>query len=189
MASGRKNRYDDFDFSAFEPKQSSYERNAARKLDTAPKRKPAENKPDMKLVKKPKRTYAQAKSDMRKAGFSSAKIIAISLVLLAMMSALLYGRMKVDELDRQIQSKKTELSVAQSENIRLNMKLDSLISLKNVEEYAQNNLGMVKMESHQIEYIDMSGEDKATVSGSKTVKKETENKDSIIARFKEYMSK
>ena len=189
MASGRNNKYDNFDFSAFEPKQSSYERNAARKLDTAPKRKPAENKPDMKLVKKPKRTYAQARSDMKRAGLHTAKIITISLVLLAMMSALLYGRMKVDELDRQIQSKKTELSVAQSENVRLSMKLDSLISLKNVEEYAQNNLGMVKMESHQIEYIDMSGEDKATVSGNKKVKKETESKASIIARFKEYMSK
>ena len=189
MASGRNNKYDNFDFSDFEPRQSSYERNAARKLDTAPKSRPSGSKPNMKLVKRTKKSYAQTKSDMKRANLHTAKIIAISLVLLVMMSALLYGRMKVDELDRQIQSKKNELSVAQSENVRLSMKLDSLISLKNVEEYAQNKLGMVKMENYQIEYIDLSGEDKATVSGEKKVKKQTQNKASFISRFMEYMSK
>lgn len=190
MAAGKYNRYDDFDFSAFEPKQSSYERNAARKLDAAPKRKTAaDKKPKMKLVKKPEKTYEQAKSEMRFASLQSAKIITVSLLLLVMISALLYGRMKVDELDRQIQNTKTELSAAQSESVRLNMKLDSMISLKNVEEYAQTNLGMVKMESHQIEYIDLSGENKATVSGEKTLKKETDDKESIGAKFMAYMSK
>ncbi len=189
MASGKNNKYDDFDFSDFEPKRTSYERNAARKIDTAPKRRQAEKKPDMKLVKRPKKSYARTREEMKRANLHTAKIIAISLVLLVMMSALLYGRMKADELDRQIQSKKNELSVAQSENVRLSMKLDSMISLKNVEDYAQNNLGMVKMESHQIEYIDLSGEDKAVVSGNKSKKSESKNKASFISRLKEYMSK
>lgn len=190
MATTRYNRYEDFDFSAFEPKQSSYERNAARKLDTAPRRSTQTKKqPEMKLVEKPKMSYAQAKANMHFASLQSAKILTISLVLLVLMSALLYGRMKVDELDRQIQNTKSELSVAQSENVRLNMKLDSMISLKNVEEYAQTNLGMVKMESHQIEYIDLSGENKANVSGSKTLKKTNDKKEHSGTKFLAYKGK
>lgn len=190
MATGKYNRYDNFDFSDFEPRQSSYERNAARKMETAPKRKNlAQSKPELKLVKKPKKTYRQAKSEMRAARLQAAKIITVSFMLLIMISALIYGRMKVDELDRQIQNTKTELSAAQSENVRLNMEIDSLITLKNVEEYAQTNLGMVKMENHQIEYIDLSGEDKATVSGNKTLKKSNEKKDSSKTMFMEYKKK
>lgn len=190
MAGGRYNRYDDFDFSAFEPKQSSYERNAARKLDAAPKRRADETaKPDMKLVKRPKKSYEQAKKEMRIGRNRSFVILGAAISLLVVISMLLYGRIKVDELDRKIQSKKNEISIAQSENVRLNMALDSMISLKNVEEYAQNNLGMVKMDNHQIEYIDLSGEDKASVSGDKKVRKETDKKFSLSSKFMEYMSK
>ena len=103
-----------------------------------------------------------------------------------MLSALLYGRIKVDELDRQISAAETKITTAQSESVRLNMQLDSMISLENVEEYAQNNLGMVKMESYQIEYIDLSGTDKVTLSGSKTLNADSP---SLYSRIMEYMSK
>ncbi|MBS7390431.1 MAG: hypothetical protein KIG33_08870, partial [Oscillospiraceae bacterium] len=116
----------------------------------------------------------------------SAKIIAISVFLLSMLSALLYGRIKVDELDRQISATETKITTAQSENVRLNMQLDSMISLKNVEEYAQTNLGMVKMESYQIEYIDLSGADKVTVSGARTL---NANSTSLYSKIMEYMSR
>lgn len=190
MASGKYNKYDDFDFSAFEPKQSSFERNAARKLDTAPKRNISYNKkPDMKLIERPRKSLMQAKSEMKHGNARALTILGVAVVLLVMISALLYGRIKVDELDRQIQRKNNELKAAQSENVRLNTTLDSMISLKNVEEYAQNNLGMVKMDNHQIEYIDLSGEDKASVSGEKTVKKESGKKSFLSSKFMEYMSK
>ena len=103
-----------------------------------------------------------------------------------MLSALLYGRIKVDELDRQISAAETKITTAQSENVRLNMQLDSMISLENVEEYARDNLGMVKMESYQIEYIDLSGTDKVTLSGSKTL---NANSSSLYSKIMEYVSK
>lgn len=190
MASGKYKKYDDFDFSAFEPKQTSFERNAARKLDTAPKRNADNNKkPDMKLIERPRKSLIQAKSEMKHGNVRALAILGVAVLLLAMISTLLYGRIKVDELDRKIQSKKNEIKSAQSENVRLNTTLDSMISLKNVEEYAQNNLGMVKMDNHQIEYIDLSGEDKASVSGEKTVEKESDKKFSLSSKFMEYMSK
>lgn len=184
MANRNYNMYDGIDFSMFEPKQSSYEKNAARKIETVDV--PLADKPKMELVKKPKKTLVQVKKEMHASALQSAKIIAISIFLLSMLSALLYGRIKVDELDRQISAAETKITTAQSESVRLNMQLDSMISLKNVEEYAQNNLGMVKMESYQIEYIDLSGTDKVTLSGSKTLNADSP---SLYSKIMEYMSK
>ena len=180
MANRNYNMYDGIDFSMFEPKQGSYERNAARKIETTVV--PAADKPKMELVNKPKKTLNQVKREMHASALQSA----ISIFLLSMLSALLYGRIKVDELDRQISAAETKITTAQSENVRLNMQLDSMISLKNVEEYAQTNLGMVKMESYQIEYIDLSGADKVTVSGARTL---NANSTSLYSKIMEYMSR
>ena len=62
------------------------------------------------------------------------------------------------------------MKVEQGENVRLNMQLDSMISLEKVENYAKDELGMTKVEGYQIEYIDLSGADTVTVSGNKSVK-------------------
>ena len=66
------------------------------------------------------------------------------------------------------------------------MQIDSVISLKNVEDYAQTQLGMVKMESHQIEYIDLSGEDRVVLSGEKMLSK---NENSFVSKVLAYISK
>ena len=48
------------------------------------------------------------------------------------------------------------LSVSQSENTRLNSELDSLVSMNMIDQYAVEKLGMTKMKSNQIKYIDVS---------------------------------
>ena len=170
MAANRYNMYNGIDFSDFEPRQSSYEKNAARKLQPAPKTRRAPQKPKLEVVRAPKRNAYQARQDMLRSAIQTAKIISVALILIAMLATLLYSRLKVDELDREISNMNTKIEAAQSENVRLNMEIESVISLKNVEDYAQSQLGMVKMESNQIEYIDLSGDDKVTLSGDKTVR-------------------
>lgn len=187
MANKNYNMYDGIDFSAFEPRQTSYEKNAARKIELMPDfDKEPVKRPQIELVKKPKKTVAQAKRDMVKTALQTLKICVISVFLLSMLAALLYGRLKVDELDRQISSVQTNITAAQSENVRLNMQIDSMISLENVEQYAQTQLGMVKMESHQIEYIDLSGDNKVVLSGDKSTCAKTE---SLTQKVLEYIRK
>lgn len=187
MANAKYNKYDDIDFSMFEPRQTSYEKNAARKIETIPPfTEEPKQKPRMELVKKPKKTLYQAKKEMQRTALQTAKIIVVSVFLLSMLAALLFSRIKVDELDRQISDAQTKITSAQSENVRLNMKLDSMISLEKVESYAQTNLGMVKMENHQIEYIDLSGSDKVVLSGNKSMDKGNE---SFTSKVLEYIKK
>ena len=46
-----------------------------------------------------------------------------------------------------------ELELTKAENVRLQSELDSKVSAKNVEDYAENVLGMQKIDSSQIKYI------------------------------------
>lgn len=185
MANNRYNMYNDIDFSVFEPRQSSYERNAARQLSAVPKPKKAPPKPKLEVVRAPRRTASQARNEMHRSALQTAKILSVALLLITMLATLLYGRLKADELEREISNVNTKLEAAQSENVRLNMQIESVISLKNVEDYAQSQLGMVKMESNQIEYIDLSGDDKVTLSGDRTPKKVGAGSEKVM----EYISK
>ncbi len=162
-------KYSDADFARFEPRASAYSQNAAKKIVEMPPFE-AQNKPQMELVRRKKKTVAEARREMQMGARQTAKILVIALCLLSMFAALLYSRLRVDELTREIDAANAQLSVAQGENVRLNMKLDSMISLERVEEYAKNDLGMTKVEGYQIEYIDLSGADTVTVSGNKSVK-------------------
>ncbi len=186
MAARNYNTYHGIDFSDFEPVQRSYEKNAVRKPQPSSRKIQQIKTPQLKVVEKIRKSASDERREMRMTALQAAKFIAIAVLLLGMLSALLYGRFKVDELDREIANINAEITAAQSENVRLNMKIDSVISLKNVEDYAQTTLGMVKMENHQIEYIDLSGEDKVVLSGTKTLKVDNQ---SFASKLLEYIRK
>ena len=61
------------------------------------------------------------------------------------------------------QSQLTELK---SENVRLESKLQSQVSVRNVEEYAENVLGMERLDSSQIKYIQIQDKDVVTLPAS-----------------------
>ena len=76
---------------------------------------------------------------------------------------------KINALDKQIASVENEIDIQKGEAVRLNAELSSKISSDKIENYAENVLGMVKAESYQISYIDLSEGDEIVVSGDKTV--------------------
>lgn len=177
-------KYRDADFARFEPPASAYERSAARKIVEMPPFE-EQKKPQMQLVEKKKKTVAQARREMRLGARQAAKVLVIAICLLSMFAALLYGRLRVDELTRQVNSVSAKLEEAQGENVRLNMQLDSMISLEKVENFAKNDLGMTKVEGYQIEYIDLTGTDSITVSGGKSA--EPKGETSITEKLLEYL--
>ena len=61
-----------------------------------------------------------------------------------------------NQLTHEVSSIETEIEKSQSENTRLTSELDAMVSLSQIDDYAVNKLGMVKMKSSQINYIDVS---------------------------------
>ena len=63
------------------------------------------------------------------------------------------------EIARMIHKTKMEITVEQSENIRLRSELNGITSIYAVDTYATEILGMSKTENYQVECVDLSGGD------------------------------
>lgn len=88
----------------------------------------------------------------------------LTIVLVSVLAAVLLGSV-IYTLDRRntvynkVTSLNKQLNLAEAENVRLQSELESKMSAKNVEDYAENVLGMKKMDSSQIKYIKIQTDD------------------------------
>lgn len=83
----------------------------------------------------------------------------------------------------EIAAVQSDIKIAEGENVRLNAELSTLMSSDKIENYAENVLGMVKAESYQISYIDLSEGDEIVVSGDKTLKDKEDTTGKLKALF------
>jgi hypothetical protein len=129
-----------YDLSLFEPREKeSFQRQAK-----------------VKIVPNPKSKYV-SKLTM----FKWTAIAAI--VVLSVVSVILCN-VKLTELNDKVAKEQATYISAKSEQTRLEMLLESRMSLKNVEEYAITKLGLQKVQSYQIQYINLASVDKVEVN-------------------------
>jgi hypothetical protein len=88
-----------------------------------------------------------------------------------------------DKLDSQIANLQNDVSIAEGETVRLNAELNSMVDTEKVIEYAETKLGMVKAESYQITYINLSQGDEFVVAGEKQVSQDSGLKTEIKELF------
>ena len=91
-----------------------------------------------------------------KATFKKAvKILIVSAFAIGLIGLTVYSFALKNELTREVASVETKISYAQSENISLMSRLDSMVSVGTIDEYAVYNLNMNKIKASQIQYIDV----------------------------------
>lgn len=100
-----------------------------------------------------------------KAG-SVIKCLLVAAVAFGLLFSLISSKVKLSELNYAIIAGDNALSVAQAENYRLQSVLDSQITLKYVEDQAENVLGMKKVSRSQIDYISVNTENMIEVNDS-----------------------
>lgn len=170
-----------YDFSLFEPQiieepKKQNKKNVQPKRNAAPVRKPAPKKTNVSKVID---TYQyEVERDAKQVAIPSAvkKIMCFCAVCVSMMVVLLVMQTKNDTLLTDISNVQKEIEIAEGENVRLNAELSSIIASDRIENYAENELGMVKAESYQISYVDLSEGDEIVVSGDKTLGEKEESK-------------
>ncbi len=187
-----------YDLSLFEPQVVAPRKSSAQRSSAAPAKKPEPSRaPSRTPVKTPEKSpstikKAAAVADNFQTEYArNAKTTAISpsfkkaAVFLAVCFMLVLGllsmRAQSDKLSSQIYSVQKQIDIADGERVRLNAELSAKMSSEKFENYAEKVLGMVKAESYQITYIDLSDGDEIVVSGDKTVNSE----DSFSAKVKE----
>lgn len=113
--------------------------------------------PKVEVVKTPK------KRSGAKTAFSI-KTAAYLIVLSLLMSGTVYSRLQLTEVKSQISNCNSDLTEIESENAYLSYQVDSMVSLKNAEEYAVSELGLIKLDSNQIEYVSLQDENAIEVN-------------------------
>jgi cell division protein FtsL len=107
-------------------------------------------------------------------------IIFVSLLAAALLGSVIYSLDRRNTMYNKVAAMDEKLKSAAAENVRLQSELESKMSAKNIEEYAENVLGMEKIDSTQIEYIKIQTDDVVTIP---------EQEKGLIAKIKSFFDK
>lgn len=130
---------------------------------------PRKLKPEYEPIKSP---YTNKKSSAKKQENKKTKpkkainekkqkrqlVLYISIIFL-MLLAISYRNSLIDERFSQVQTLKKELAVAEKENEQLEVNIESMLNLKNIEQSAEELLGMQKLDNEQKIYITLDKKD------------------------------
>lgn len=92
--------------------------------------------------------------EQRAARVSVIEIVVVVSLVIAMLSGVIFTYVQKNELTKSIAEIQQEISVAKSDNVSLNAELEALVSVSQIDSYALDKLGMTRLRSNQIEYID-----------------------------------
>lgn len=92
---------------------------------------------------------------------------AAAVLLMAVLClAMVYSHMQLTELTSEIGAREATLAELQSTTVSLTTKREETYSTAYIEDYAQNVLGMVKVDASQMEYVELSNPEKIEVTGT-----------------------
>lgn len=103
----------------------------------------------------PKREQVIKAKKVQVKSFSSVKTIAAIFFAGSLMCAVLYGKAEETTLQAQIAALNKQVDIEYSDNVRMQTEIEGRTSLENVEDYAENVLGLKKLDKSQIEYVQL----------------------------------
>lgn len=129
-----------------------------RPKETAP-RKPV-------VVRKRKKSRQKRMQEMIQTATHSAKIVAVCVCLLTMLTILIFQRAKLTMLNNEQYRLNTQLSDLKSETVRMEAEFNSMASVDSIEEYARTKLGMVKRQNSLVRFFENDGTDEIIIVGA-----------------------
>ena len=102
----------------------------------------------------------------------------VAAAALALLCFMIYGRVELSSLYTQQSELEAELSRLRSENVALETELAQKNGLTQAESYAENQLGLKKLEKYQIEYVEVPKPDLAEAAAP--------GEDNIFVRIKKW---
>lgn len=161
----------------------SYDGDAAYALEafnktrssTAPQvHRPARKKLRLVPPNTERKSSKQLIKEQRAARVSVAEVIIVVSLVVAMLSGILFTYVQKNELTKSISDIQQEISVAKSENVSLNAELEALVSVSQIDSYALEKLGMTRLQSNQIKYIDTSEYEAEHAADNETAQSDAE---------------
>lgn len=115
------------------------------------------------------------------------KLILGAALVIVIATVMIYSQVVLTELTAEVNSYESKIGNLDSEYMRLEAEMEASTSIKTLEETAEKQLGFSKIDSSQIEYVNLTGEDEITVTktGGKYFLKEQWQK--IVNAVREYL--
>ena len=93
------------------------------------------------------------------------KTVCIGVVMVALVVGILRNKAELTQLSAEITNATKDYTQLQSEYTLLSTQLESRGSLRALEEYATNRLGMTKLDQDQVVYLDNNANDRIEIVG------------------------
>ncbi len=91
------------------------------------------------------------------------KISIVSMMAVALFYFVINSYVQLNEVYSDISEATTQLNELRSENVRMQTELEGQASIRNIKEYAEERLGLQKIDQSQIQYIQIQTEDEVIV--------------------------
>lgn len=140
----------EYDFAAFSPAER--------------RRSEQENKVELRKLTPREKTKEEIKNEKRTVAVRLTRTIVAGVVLSALCFLNIYGYCSCDAADRKYNDLSEKYEMVQSDNTRLSMELNSMVSLEQIEKVAVEDLGLVKLSAGDIEYVKIAKGNKVIVS-------------------------
>ena len=90
--------------------------------------------------------------------------ISIGLMAGALIGVVIYGRVQTNEIYSEIAKKQAVYDDLVAKNVSMRSEMEGKMTVKNIQEYAENVLGLRQLHQSQIEYIQLQTEDEVIIS-------------------------
>lgn len=114
------------------------------------------------------------------------KIILASTIAIVISVIMIYSQAILTELTSEVSFYENKITELDTEYVRLQGELEAITSIKTLEEAAESKLGLSKIDSSQVEYVNLTGNDEISVahtSGKYLIKEKWESFINFIAEY------
>ena len=95
---------------------------------------------------------------------NAVRIILLGAVAVALLGMVIYGRVQTNEIYTEIAAQQAVYDDIQARNVSMRSEMEGKMTVKNIEEYAEQVLKLRQLDQSQIQYIQIQTEDEVTVT-------------------------
>ncbi len=128
----------------------------------------SKQQPAVQPIERPIEVTSKQSKKRQTAAVPYVKYVLIFACVFAVLLTIVSSTMKVTELTSQNDQLRSEITALQSEENALNAKKEQIYNLSYVEDYAKSVLGMVKLDKSEINYVEITNEERMVISQTNT---------------------
>lgn len=99
---------------------------------------------------------------------NTVRTVILGAVAVALIGMVIYGKVQANELYTDVRRLQAQYDDIVAQNVSMRSEMEGKMTVKNIEEYAENVLGLKQLDQSQIQYIQIQTEDEVTITEPET---------------------